>query len=323
MNDRFGASLEVLRDILDVAAACIALKEEHSETLTPGSAAPGRIAYRYAPGSCCDGVLERMAPWQGAPLPGGADARQGVRAFYGLPLFSPEGRAAGVLAVVDDRERLFTPTETALVGQFAALAECRIADGPFRPDTASLISPICHQLKQPLNVLNLTAVSLSFAGIGGSVAPEELSTHLQRIQAQIGTLDRSIDAMRSFFVPSAATRFDGGDTVEALVALFASRFVKAGIVVELVRTAPLRLEGRQDRFMQLMQCLLFEAAESCAAGRIVCNVSGNGIHISGGDPHEGTPHRLEPLHALLDASGLNGTLAVSASAFVLTFPTLK
>lgn len=130
-------------------------------------------------------------------------------------------------------------------------------------ELGNLIGVIAHQLKQPLNSINLQMYNIYDATVAGEADPAFLEREFRNVEKQIGFMSATVDDFQNFYNPNKTkSLFNMAETVRKTEKLLASQLQNSGIELESRLDDTLFVNGHESELQQVLINLVHNAKDA-------------------------------------------------------------
>ncbi|MCF7919778.1 MAG: tetratricopeptide repeat protein [Candidatus Cloacimonetes bacterium] len=131
-----------------------------------------------------------------------------------------------------------------------------------------MVSSIAHQWKQPLNVINLLAQSITDAWDFNELDKELLEKQVELISGQIQYMNETINDFRNFFKPETIEEFNLEEAVTKALKLAEFTLENANVKVETEYDRDFRISGNPNEIVQVLLNIINNASEAMQGNSI-------------------------------------------------------
>lgn len=132
-----------------------------------------------------------------------------------------------------------------------------------------MLSNIAHQWRQPLNILNLTAVDLKYKYEYGELDKQKVEEISLKLQNQIEYLSQTIDDFRDFFTPNKKKElFKISEAVSSTLNIIGSSLKENFIDIELELDESVEINSYKNQLEQVLINILNNAKDALVLNKI-------------------------------------------------------
>ena len=144
-------------------------------------------------------------------------------------------------------------------------------------EMGNMIGVIAHQLKQPLNAINIMSYGIKDAYSYNELSDEYLTETTRCINSQVQHMSATIDDFRDFFNPNKKKKlFNAAQAVEKTLELLLPQLTKNAITIERKLDREIEILGYESEFQQVLINLIHNAKDAF----IEKGITGGCIRIS-------------------------------------------
>ena len=232
----------------------------------------------------CHEVITRKQPlyvgdaakdpyWSSSPIP----TEHGVRSYYGLPIFLPDGKPFGTICIMDLAETQYSQAFLKLLSCFRDLVEADLISAARYLNQTEFLSAVSHELRTPMNGVIGMAESLMASGL----TPDQLSeinTIKDCAETLVIMLNDILDLseIEAGQLDITCQPFNPTEMVENMEILWRQKARTKGLdfKVEAEGAIPIWLSGDSNRIKQVLSNLVSNALECIDDGSVTVRLSG-------------------------------------------------